>query len=119
MNTKRLNLALAAIFLLVGILATANTIRLNNYIKATVPQDVAQTQCNTETIKVLQSWIEARIERDAAMDARDDAAVAVLEPKIFGQEPTPEQIRVWRDAVAHDRQVRDRAGEERIPLPKC
>jgi hypothetical protein len=116
---QRINLALAVIFLIVGILATSNTIRLNNYIKETLPRDQAQEQCNTKTIEVLKSWIEARVSRDSAMDARDDAAVVVLDQELNGLVPTAEQIMAWRDAVAQDRRVRADAAVSRVPLPDC
>jgi hypothetical protein len=121
MNTRGVNIVLAVIFLVVGILATANTFRLNSYIHETLPRDTAQEACNTATIKVLKSWIQSRIERDSAMDARDDAAVAALEGILTNPDgrATPEQIQAWRDAVANDRQVRASAGEQRVPLPNC
>ena len=119
MTPKRLEMVLAIIFLCVGIVATANTIRLNNYIRQTLPRDAAQEQCNAETIAVMKTWLEARASRDAAMNARDDAAVVVLDAKMNGQDPTPEQIRAWHDAVANDRLVREQAGENNHPLPDC
>ena len=115
---RKLELVLAVIFLCVGIVATANTIRLNNYIRQTLPRDAAQEQCNAETIAVMKTWLEARASRDAAMNARDDAAVVVLDAALNG-EPTPEQIRAWHDAVVNDRQVREQAGENSHPLPSC
>jgi hypothetical protein len=119
MTARQLNLLFAAVFLLVGILATANTIRLNNYIRETVPRDVAQERCNTATIEVLKTWVTARSNRDDAMDARDDAAIVVLEKAIAGEKATPEELKAWRDAVAQDREVRAKAGEQLVPLPKC
>jgi len=119
MTSRRLNLVLAAVFLLVGILAVANTWRLNTYIKETLPRDKAQEACNTETIAVLKDWIESRVSRDAAMDRRDDAAVVVLDQELNGLVPTPEQIKAWRDAVAEDRRVRAEAAVQRVPLPNC
>jgi len=121
MTERRINLILAVVFLIVGILATANTIRLNNYIAETVPRDTAQEACNTATIKVLKEWVQARSRRDAAMDTRDDAAVAALEGILTNPDgrASPEQIQTWRDAVANDRAVRAAAGEDRSPLPNC
>jgi len=119
--SRHLNLILAAVFLLVGVLATANTIRLNNYIAETVPRDAAQEQCNTETIETLKVWIQSRISRDGAMDARDDAAVAALEGILTNPDgrASPEQITTWRNAVANDRKVRAAASEHLGPLPDC
>jgi hypothetical protein len=119
MTAYRLNMVLAAIFLIVGILATANTIRLNSYIRDTLPRDASQERCNTETIDVLKQWVQARVLRDAAMDRRDDAATVVLDSRLNGLEPTPEQIRAWHDAVINDRQVRATAGKQLVPLPNC
>ena len=117
--SRHLNLILAAVFLLVGVLATANTIRLNNYIAETVPRDAAQEQCNTETIETLKVWIQSRISRDGAMDARDDAAVAALEDILASGQARPEHIAAWRNAVANDRAVRAAASEHLGPLPNC
>jgi len=116
---KRINLIAAVVFLIVGIVATLNTLRLNNYIRETLPRDRAQEECNARTIEVLKSWIAGRIERDSAMDVRDDAAVAVLDQELNGLVPTAEQIKAWRDAVAEDRRVRAEAGTQRVPLPNC
>jgi len=121
MTRQRVNIALAIIFLVVGIIATSNTFRLNNYIRETVPRDTAQEACNTATIKVLKEWVQARTQRDAAMDVRDDAAVAALEGILTNPDgrATSEQIQAWRNAVANDRRVRAAAGEDRSPLPNC
>lgn len=119
MTAKRLEMVLAVIFLLVGIAAVTNTIRLNNYIRETLPRDAAQEQCNAETIAVLKEWVQARGQRDAAMDARDDAAVIVLNEITLNGKATPEEIAAWRDSVANDRTVRAEAGEQRHPLPNC
>lgn len=119
MTRHRWELALAVLFLVVGILATTSSIRLNSYIKQTLPRDQAQEQCNTETIAVLKSWVNSRMERDNAMDARDDAAVAALNDMLTGQQPTNEELSAWRDAIATDRRIRAQAGEDRIPLPDC
>ena len=119
MNGKWINMALAVLFLIVGIMATANTIRFNKYVKETLPRDVAQEQCNTATINVLKSWIEARSARDGAMDMRDDAAVTALEGFLANGSARPEDIVAWRDAVANDRKVRATAGEKRLDLPLC
>lgn len=119
MTHRWLNIGMAIVFLIVGILATANTIRFNRYVSETLPRDVAQEQCNTETIQVLKSWIEARASRDNAMDLRDDAAVAALEGYLTSGAPDPAKIAAWRDAVANDRVVRAEASKSRIPLPDC
>lgn len=118
-TTKRLNAVLAVLFLIVGILATANTFRLNNYIAETLPRDVAQERCNTATIDVLKSWLVARGHRDAAMDTRDDAAVATLEDILANGTASPEHITAWRDAVTRDRFVRAEEGQKRLDLPVC
>ena len=106
---------------MVGILATANTFRLNAYIRETAPRDAAQEACNTETITVLRSWVEARRNRDGAMSARDDATIAVLDRVIAGDPFNPDEVRAWRDAVAADRQVRVDVADlfENHPLPNC
>jgi hypothetical protein len=119
MNARYLNLALAVIFLIVGILSTANTIRFNRYVSETLPRDHAQEQCNTETIETLKTWIKSRIDRDAAMDARDIAAQSVLDTLSTGQTPTPEQFANWREAVVKDREVRASAAEHLGPMPDC
>jgi hypothetical protein len=119
MTTKRLELLLAVTFLVVGILATVNTIRLNSYIRETVPRDAAQEQCNAATIDVLTAWLQARADRDSAMNARDDAAVTVLDELSAGNQPTSQELSAWRDAVANDRRVRINAAESRHPLPAC
>lgn len=116
---KWLDIAVAVVFLIVGIIAASNTFRLNAYIRETVPRDVAQERCNTETIAVLKSWVATRVQRDDAMNARDDAAVAVLDHEIVGELPPPALIQAWRDAVAKDRAVRAAAGERLVSLPKC
>lgn len=119
--TKRTNLILAAVFLVVGLLSTANTVRLNTYIRETVPRDAAQEECNAKQIEVMQSWLQARANRDGAMNARDDATITVLDQIANGNPITPEQARSWRDAVAADRQVRADVAHnfETHPLPDC
>ena len=121
MTERRLQLALAAVFLIVGILATANTIRFNQYVKETLPRDQAQEQCNTETLNVLKSWLEARVHRDGAMDARDEATVVVLDRILDERKATEVEVRAWRDAVIADRQVRGDVRDtlESHPLPDC
>jgi hypothetical protein len=119
MKQRWASLVVAAIFLIVGILATSNTIRLNRYIEQTLPRDQAQEQCNSETIETLKTWIGSRINRDAAMDARDDAAIASLDQIIIDGKASPEKISAWRDAVERDRAVRAAAGEHLGPLPDC
>lgn len=119
MTHRRLNLALAAIFLIVGILASYNTFALHQYIRETLPRDQAQEQCNAATIKVLTQWLEIRKQRDSAMDVRDDAAITVLDRLISGGQPSPEELSAWRDSVAHDRQVRVDADAQSSPLPNC
>src|ERR1700752_470626 len=119
MKERWIILAMAVVFLVVGVLATANTIRLNRYIEETMPRDQAQEDCNSHTIEVLKTWLLARSERDAAMDTRDDAAVATLEDILANGEASTEHITDWRNAVANDRKVRAEANEQRGPIPKC
>ena len=65
-----------------------NTFRLHSYIRETLPRDQAQEQCNTDTIKVLRSWVDERIKRDSSMDARDDAVIRILDELIAGLQPS-------------------------------
>jgi len=116
---RLINFAVGAVFLVVGIVATTNMIRINHYIAETLPRDVAQETCNAATLEVLKSWSLARVRRDAAMNARDDATIVVLDRLIDGERPTVEELRKWRNAVAHDRQVRTEAAEARPELPHC
>ena len=121
--SRRISIGLSVFFAMVAILVAADVVylqsRLNTYISQTLPRDKAQEACNTETIKVLTSWIDARNQRDAAMDARDDAAVTVLNQLIAGQQPNPQDLAAWRDAVATDRKVRAEAAGSRVSLPNC
>jgi hypothetical protein len=121
MTEKKLNRILGVVFLIVGILAAVNTFRLNSYIRETVPRDAAQEQCNAKQIEVMKSWLEARANRDNAMDARDEATITALDQLLAGEKVGPEQLRAWRDAVVADRQIRlDVAGEfESHLLPAC
>ena len=116
---KRFDVAVGVLFLIVGIAATVNTIRLNNYIAETMPRDVAQEQCNVATLEVLKSWTLGRIRRDNAMNSRDDAMIVVLDRVIAGEEPSVEDLRKWRNAVALDRHVRAEDAESRPELPRC
>lgn len=119
MNARWVNIAIAVVFLIVGILATSNTIRINRYISETLPRDQAQEQCNTAQIEVMRSWIEARVNRDSAMDARDIAAQTVLDQLAAGNKPTPEQFAAWRESVIKDRETRANMAEHLGPLPDC
>ena len=119
MTERRINLALAVIFLIVGILATSNTFRLNNYIRETLPRDTAQEQCNAETLAVLKKWVFAREERDDAMDARDAAAIGVLDHLIAGDRPPVDELTQYRAAVQNAATVRRNAREQLVPLPQC
>jgi hypothetical protein len=116
---KVLNFAVGAVFLIVGIVATTNMIRINHYIAETLPRDIAQETCNAATLEVLKSWSLARVRRDAAMNSRDDATIVVLDRLIDGERPTVEELRKWRNAVAYDRHVRTEAAEARPALPHC
>jgi hypothetical protein len=119
MTERRISLALAVIFLIVGIVAASNTFRLNAYIRETLPRDLRQEQCNTETIDVMKKWVQARADRDDAADSRDEAAVAILDVVLAGGEPTPEQAQAWRDAIINQRDARRDATEHLTPLPDC
>ena len=121
--SRRISIGLSVFFAMVAILVAADVVylqsRLNTYIAETLPRDKAQEQCNTKTIEVLKSWIDSRIARDGAMDARDDAAVIVLSQQLAGQPINPQDIAAWRDAVATDRKVRAEAAVSRVALPNC
>jgi hypothetical protein len=119
MTPQRLNLALAAIFLIVGILATTNTFRLNSYIRETVPRDQAQEECQSQTLDVLRGWVAGRYKRDVTVDARDDATIVVLDKVAAGQTPTPEEFAAWRDAVSADNAERLRGTDLYHELPDC
>jgi hypothetical protein len=119
MSAKRVELALAAIFLVVGILATSNMIRINRYISQTLPRDQQQEQCNADTLAVLKRWVVAREARDNAMDARDDAAIGILDYLIAGEKVPPEELQAYRDAITNAGEVRRSAREELVPLPNC
>ena len=119
MTARQLNLALAVVFLIVGILATANTLRLNNYIRETLPRDLQQEQCNTDTIKVLTQWLEIRKIRDKSMDIRDEAGIDAIDSQLTTGQVDPQKLAAWREAVAQDRQVRVDADRQSDTLPKC
>ena len=119
MSAKRIELALAAIFLVVGILATSNMIRLNRYVAQTLPRDQQQEQCNADTLAVLKRWVIAREARDNAMDVRDDAAIGILDRLIAGEKAPPEELQTYRDAITNAGEVRRNAREELVPLPNC
>lgn len=112
------NLALAIAFLIVGILTTASMIRFNNYVKATLPRDQAQEQCNTETIATLKEWAIARAKRDESAMARDDVAVSILNHMLVGEQPTDEELTFWRNAIEKDQATRAQYKAE-LNLPIC
>ena len=133
MSGRQVQILIAVLFLVVGVVSASNTYRLHAYIRATVPRDVAQEQCNTATIDALKSWLLFRSTRDAAMDRRDEASidannalVGVLDSVVAGEKPSAEELQAWRDklrawneAVAADRAIRAQSGEQRVPLPQC
>jgi hypothetical protein len=120
MTQRHLQVAIAVVFLIVGILATANTFRLNAYIRSTLPRDAAQEQCQDDTLTVLSQWIQQRIKRDTSMNSRDEAVITILDKMLAtNNQPSPEDLEVWRQAVAADREVRLNATAESLPLPHC
>ena len=58
--TPRVNLIIGIVFLAVGILATINFWRFNNYVKETLVRDEAQEQCIVDQSVWLQDWLQWR-----------------------------------------------------------
>jgi len=54
------NVAIATVFLFVGILSTVNMIRYNHYVKDTLARDEAQEQCQLKTLEALRNWVSFR-----------------------------------------------------------
>lgn len=119
MNAQRINLALAVVFLIVGILATVNTFRLNTYIKHTLPRDQAQEKCMADTVAVMKRWVQARNDYDAAVDFRDEATMLVMIDVLAGQQAKPEDIAAWHDAIEAEHRSRHYLIERLVPLPNC
>jgi len=88
--TTRANIAVAVIFLIVGILSTANTIRLNNYIEQTLPRDTEQEHCQLATLEALRVWAAGRQQIEEAKTERDNAVFPLLRALERGERPSPE-----------------------------
>lgn len=113
--------AIAAVFLLVGVLAAYNTWQLQSYVKETLPRDAAQEQCITDTVAVLKQWLVARGRTDQINNDRDDALIAAIDEKlIHNGNLSPEQLARYRSAVTNARQAREILGQIYIehPLPE-
>jgi hypothetical protein len=119
LTEKRLNRGLGVVFLIVGVLATWNTARLNNYISDTLPRDQHQEDCQDATLQVLSGWVAERKVRDQTENAKDTASIAVINKWGAGAVPTPQELQAWAYAIAADRDIRLKATEEHSPLPNC
>ena len=119
--SKRLNLVVAVIFLVVGILATANTVRLNNYIREAVPRDTAQEACQLATLQALRVWATGRGQIEEAKTDRDTALYPMLEALARGERPSPELAAAAQHEFAHIEEVRRSVREMLLasPIPDC
>src|SRR5215469_15865424 len=88
--SSRANVAVAIVFLIVGILSTVNTVRLNNYIQETLPRDTEQEHCQLATLEALRVWAAGRQQIEEAKTERDNAVFPLLKALERGERPTPE-----------------------------
>lgn len=121
MTSRRVQTAIALVFLFVGILSVANAFQFNRYVRATVVRDNAQEECQRETLIALRGWAQARVATETAYSARDDALADVVATIEEGGKATPEQTRRLLVAVQGAQTARDalfRNAREH-PLPVC
>lgn len=104
--SRRINLLLGVLFLIVGLLAVGNTFRLNTYIRETLPRDSRQDLCDSKTVLLLEQWVQAREARDAALDRKDAASLNVLEHLVNKEKLDPGDIVEFRDALIALRALR-------------
>lgn len=116
MNAARIKSMVSLFFFAAGIFVF---IYMVHYVAVTQPRDARQERCNTDTIAVLTHWLEIRKQRDAAFDKRDEAGITAIDHQLTSGAVSPEDLKAWRDAITHDRQVRDTADAQSPPLPNC
>ena len=121
--TRRLNVALSVFFTLVALTVSVDLIvlqnRFNHYVDVTLPRDAALEKCNTQTITVLEAWVQDQINRDRSVEARDEAELAVLDRLIAAQQPNLDELVRWRVTVENDRTVRAANSATEPSLPTC
>lgn len=123
MNNRTVQITIAVVFLIVGVIAAVNTFTLQRYIKETLPRDAAQEQCLTDTVAVLAAAAVARARTDEINNTRDDALISVIDSKLeYPEVPlSAEELARYRSAVATARQARQILGQlsDEHPLPAC
>jgi len=119
--TRAVNIAVATMFLLVGILATLNSVRLNNYIEQTLPRDREQELCQLQTLQALRVWAVGRGQIEDAKSERDRAVFPLLQALEKGQRPSPEVAAHLDEEYAKTEAIKDnvQAMLRATPIPTC
>ena len=115
------NIMIAVAFLTVGIIATSNTIRLNNYISETIPRDTEQEACQLATLQALRVWALGRGQIEDAKTARDHALYPLFEQLIAGERVHPDTAEGVLRSIQHVEEVRGSVEQmmDATPIPKC
>jgi hypothetical protein len=118
---KRIEVVLAIVFFIVGVVSAVNTVKLSNYIQETMPRDSAQEACQLATLQALRVWAVGRGQIEDAKATRDTALRPLLRELMQGKPVTPE---VAADVDAKFNRVDEvrRSVDELLttaPIPDC
>jgi hypothetical protein len=119
--TKRVEIILGVVFLIVGMLSTANTIRLNSYIHETLPRDTAQEACQLATLQSLRVWAVGRGQIEDAKKERDAALFPLFHALERSERPSPDVASTAEQELQNVDVVRENVESmlAATPIPDC
>src|SRR5262245_56635978 len=112
---------ISVVFLIVGILATYNSIRLNRYIEQTIPRDTQQEACQLATLQTLRVWAVGREQIEDAKTERDRALYPLFDQLIKGEHVSPDVAAGVQRSIQHVNDVRNSVEQTLAvtPIPTC